>query len=124
MRPPPHYSCFIRAAPRAQHLVDVHARAEANEIIAALQIRLPAAKPCIVLKEGIACQRSGKLTVMTVISFRVLEHRLARWLANSCATAAHHPTDTHRATCADEATTQAAGRGRATSSVACGHDAT
>src|SRR3989337_1951006 len=38
IRPAPHYSRLIRAAARREHLRDVHVTAEANEVVAALQV--------------------------------------------------------------------------------------
>jgi hypothetical protein len=45
--------------------------AEANEIIAALQVALPTSKPRVVAEEVIACQSLGKFGVVAVEGLRM-----------------------------------------------------
>src|SRR5689334_23032171 len=54
----------------------MHATAEADEVIAALQVALPTATTRIILKEHLVCQSGRELTVITVKNLRMPQNRL------------------------------------------------
>src|SRR5580658_3446315 len=79
--PTVHHSGFARSAARGQHFGDVHVTAEADEVVAALQVAGPTAKSGIVAKGDIALQRGGKLRIVAKIGSRLPQHRLVARMA-------------------------------------------
>ena len=75
-RPAPHHSGFSRSAARSEHFGDVQMTAEANKVVAPLQIGLPAAHTRVVAEKRIAFQGGCETNVMTVKGARVPQHRL------------------------------------------------
>src|SRR5688572_25178694 len=63
IRPAPHYSRFTTSTARREHFGDVHVTAEANEVVAALQIVLPATEARIVAEVIVAGERLRKFAV-------------------------------------------------------------
>ena len=62
----PHYSRFTSSTARREHFRDVHVTAEANEVVAALQVVLPAAEARIVAEVIVAGERLCKFAVVAV----------------------------------------------------------
>ena len=81
-RPPPHYSRFTGSAAGGEHLPNVHVAAEADEIVATLQISLPAVKASVVAEVVVAFQGRGKIGIMPVIDPCVTEDRRLAGPAN------------------------------------------
>src|SRR4051812_39688889 len=54
IRPAIHYSRFVAATARGEHFGDVHVTAKPDEVVAALQVILPATEPRIVAEVIVA----------------------------------------------------------------------
>ena len=76
-RPAIHYSRFANSTARGQHFRHVQVTAKPRKILGTLQIRLPSAKPRIVLIVEITFQFPGEIRVTPQIDARVRHHRFA-----------------------------------------------
>src|SRR5208282_1326854 len=73
--PSPHHSRFSSPSPRTEHLPDVQAATEPDEVVAAPQIVLPTSHASIVAGVVIVFQRGREFPVISAIALGMLHHR-------------------------------------------------